>query len=246
MRILFIVIVMVVSVAVIHGQNVDEIVDHVYQETLIQEALLDSLKDYSYVQNIHFTKLDGDGEIEEESRREFIVRVHSRDVYHRELTSAYELEDEQWVDITEEEKNKGESEDKSVKFSLTEMVSPETRKSYQFTLIGDESLEGIKTIHVQAIPLEEDEDQFRGDLWFEEDSFNLVKAALIPSELPTAVKNMVMEFSMSKFGDIWLPVEVNFTAEISFLFIFKGKIKSDILFEDYRFNQVFADSLFEK
>ena len=244
MRILFIVIIMVVFVPVIHGQSVDEIVEHIYQEALIQEAILDSLEDYSYVQKVHFTKLDGDDEIEEKSRREFLVRVHAHDIYHRELISAYELENEHWVDITEEEKNKSQDENKSVKFSLTEMVSPEMRMHYQFTLIGDEYVEDIITIHVKAVPLEEDENRFQGDLWFEQDSFDLVKAILIPSELPPAVKNMVMGFSMSKFGNIWLPVKINFTAEISFLFIFKGKIISDIIFEDYLFNQTFPDSLF--
>jgi hypothetical protein len=243
-RILLVIFIMVISVPVIHGQNTDEIVEQIYQQTLIHEAQLDSLKDYSFVQKILFTKLDGDGEIEEQSKREFIVRVHSQEVRHRELLAAFELEDGQWVDITEKEKNAGQSENKSVAFSLTEMVSPEMRNDYEFTLIGDDIVDSVKTIHLRATPLEEDEDKFTGDLWFEKDTYALIKAILIPSDFPTAIDDMVMEFTMSKFGDVWLPVTINFQAEVSFLFLFKGKIISDIVFEDYRFNQVFVDSLF--
>ena len=244
LNILSIILIMVVSSLVLRGQHTDEMVEQIYQHTLIHEGQLDSLKDYSFVQKILFTKLDGEGEIEEQSRREFIVRVHSQEVRHRELIAAFDLEDGQWVDITKKEKNAGQTENKSVAFSLTEMVSPEMRNFYQFERIGDEVIDSVKTIHIKAIPLEEDEDKFTGDLWFEQDTYALVKAVLIPSEFPTAIDDMVMEFTMSKIGDIWLPVTINFKAEVSFLFLFKGKIISDIVFEDYLFKQEFADSLF--
>jgi len=244
LNILLIMLIMVVSAPVQRGQNTDEIVEQIYQHTLIHEAQLDDLQNYSFVQKILFTKLDGDGEIEEQSRREFIVRVHSQEVRHRELIAAFDLEEGQWVDITEKEKSAGQAENKSVAFSLTEMVSPEMRKFYEFERIGDDVVDSVKTLHLKAIPLEEDEDKFTGDLWFEKDTYALVKAVLIPSEFPTAIDDMVMEFTMSKICDIWLPVTINFKAEVSFLFLFKGKIISDIVFEDYRFNQVFADSLF--
>lgn len=230
---------------VVQGQNIDELIEKIYQQTVIHEAKLDSLQDYSFVQKIHFTKMDGDDEVEEQSIREFLVRVKSQDNRHRELISALDLEDEQWVDVTEKENNKREKESKSVKFSLTEMVSPEMRKNYEFDLLKDDFIDGVQTIHMIVKPFEEDEDRFAGDLWFEKESYHLVQAKLVPSEFPTAVEDMLMEFSIGKFGDIWLPEKVKFEAEISFLFIFKGKILSDILFEDYRFDQSFPDSLFQ-
>jgi len=228
----------------VEGQSSDDIIEKIYQQTLIQEGQLDSLENYSFVQKIHFTKLDGDGEVDEKSKREFLVRVRRGENRHRELIAALDLKDEQWLDVTEKEKNKRETESKSVKFSLTEMVSPDNRVNYEFTIIGDEFVDNIQTIHIEVNPLEEDEDKFTGDMWFEMDTYSLVKAVLVPSEFPTAVEEMVMEFSMRKFDEIWLPVKINFEAEVSFLFIFKGKILSDILFEDYIFEQVFADSLF--
>jgi len=229
----------------VSGQNVDEIIENIYQQTLNHEMQFDSLENYSFVQKIHFTKLDGDGEVEEQSRREFFVRIRKGEIRHRELIAAFDFEDEGWLDVTEKEKNKRETESKSAKFSLTEMVSPDKRKNYEFRIIGDEIVENINTIHLNVNPLEEDEDKFAGDMWFEKDTYALVKAKLVPSEFPAAVDDMVMDFSMGRYGKIWLPIKIRFEAEISFLFIFKGKILSDILFEDYLFEQVFEDSLFE-
>jgi hypothetical protein len=95
-------------------------------------------------------------------------------------------------------------------------------------------------------PIEEDEDKFAGDLWFEKESYALVKAKLSPSENPTGIESMIMTFSMGKYGEVWLPELIVFEAEVSFLIIFNGKIFSEIMFEDYRFEQVFGDSLFAK
>jgi hypothetical protein len=229
----------------VYCQNIDELIENIYQQTLSQEGQLDSLKNYSFVQKIHFIKMDGDGEIEEESRREFLVRVRSWENRHRELISALDFEDDQWVDVKEKEKNKKETENKSVSFSLTEMVSPEMRKNYNFNLIDEEFIDGFNTFHMLVRPFEEDEERFAGDLWFEKDSYALVKAILIPSDFPTAVEDMMMEFSIRKFGESWLPVKIKFEAEVSFLILFKGKILSEILFEEYLFEQTFPDSLFQ-
>ena len=229
----------------VYSQNIDELIENIYQQTLSHEAKLDSLRNYSFVQKIHFTKMDGDEEIEEESIREFLVRVRSRENRHRELISAMDLEGGQWVDVSEKEKNKRQTEGRGVKFSLTEIVSPEERKNYEFNLIGHDNIDSLHTIHLMVKPLEEDEDRFAGDLWFEKDTFSLVQAKLMPSEFPAAVENMRMDFLMREIGGMWMPVEVKFEAEVSFLIFFKGRILSDILFEEYHFEQAFPDSLFQ-
>ena len=230
---------------VAQAQDIDEIVENIYQRTLQHEAQLDSLGDYSHIQKVHFTKFDGDEEIDEESKREFQVKVRSSNLRQRELISAYEFKDGQWIDITVEEKSKKmKAQTRSQKFSLTEMVGPEERGKYQFRLVGEDFLNGYETIHLYIEPLEEDEELFKGDLWFDIIDYNLIQAKLIPSEFPTGVEDMMMEFYMEKYGPLWFPVKINFEAEISFLFIFKGRIKSEILFEDYKFNQSFPDSIF--
>jgi hypothetical protein len=216
---------------------VDEVVEKTYQQTLIHEGQLDSLKDYSYVQKIHFIKMDGDGEIEAQSKREFLVKVRSREQHERELIAAYDYEDDVWVNVTEKEKNKEQNEGKSVKFSLTEMVSPEARNNYRFTPVGDEFINGFQTLHLSVKPIEVDEDKFAGELWLVKDTYSLIKARLRPSENPTGIEKMLMNFTMSKINDIWLPVKITFEAEVSFLIIFKGKIFSEITFEDYRFGE---------
>ncbi len=158
---------------------------------------------------------------------------------------ALDLEDEGWVDVTEKEKNKKRrAESTSEKFSLTEIVSPEMRGNYIFKPVGNEIIDGYDSIHLKVKPREEDEEKFAGDLWFEKNTYTLNQAKLVPSELPTGVQDMIMEFSMRKFGEVWLPVKIIFEAEISFLIIFKGKVLSEILFEDHLFEQSFPDSLF--
>jgi hypothetical protein len=229
---------------VAQAQDIGEIVENIYQRTVVQEALLDNLGNYSHVQKVHFTKLDGDEEIDEESKREFQVNVRSSDLRHRELISASEFKDGQWSDITVEEKSKKmKAQTRSQKFSLGEMVGPEERGKYQFRLVGEDFLKGHETIHLYVEPLEDEEESFKGDLWFDKTDYNLIQAKLIPSEFPTGVENMMMEFYLEKYGQLWLPVKINFEAEISFLFIFRGRIISEILFEDYKFDQSFNDSV---
>jgi hypothetical protein len=241
---LVIVLILIIVVHSIYGQGVDDLIENIYQQTLIHESRLDSLKEYSHVQKIHFIKMDGDGEIEEQSKREYLVKIRSRDQRHRELITAYDFEDEEWINVTEKEKNKRPKDNQGAKFSLTEMVSTEARTRYHFNLIGEEVVNGIRTVHLSVNPLEEDDEKFAGDLWFETDSYALVQANLFPSENPTGVDKMHMTFSMGKINQIWLPVMITFEAEVSLLIIFKGKIYSEIEFEDYRFGEVFADSLF--
>ena len=229
------------------AQEIGEIVENIYQRTLQQESQLDSLGDYSHVQKVHFTKLDGDGEVDEQSKREFVVKVHNRDQRHRELVAAYDFKDDHWIDVIEEEKSKKmKAQTHSQKFSLTEMVGPEERKNYKFRLADENTINGYGTIKIFVEPLEEDEDRFKGELWLNKTDYSLIKARLIPSEFPTGVEDMMMEFFMDQFGSVWLPSKIYFEAEISFLFIFKGRIMSEILFEDYRFDQSFPDSIFRQ
>ncbi len=226
-----------VNTLFVYGQNVDEIVEKIYQQTLVYEEHLDSLKDYTYMQKIHFIKMDGDGEIEEQSKREYLVKVFSRDQRKRELISALDYDDLNWVDVTTNEKNKEPKESEGAKFSLTEIVSPEARGEYTFSISGNEEINGHMAIHLTVEPIEEDEEKFSGDLWFERESYDLVQARLKPSDNPTGVESMVMDFSMEKYNDVWLPQKITFEAEVSFLIIFKGKIFSEIRFEDYRFGE---------
>lgn len=227
------------------AQNIDRIIDNIYNTVLSQESLLDSLGGYSYVQTITFKKLDGDGEIEEQSQRDFIVKVRSANQRHRELLAASDYEDGSWIDVTEKEKNKKyKQESQSHKFSLTEMVSPEQRTFYRFKLIGNEKRDKFDTVHLFIEPIEEDDEKFVGDLWFELNGYTLVRAELRPSDSPIGVDSMIMKFEMQPYEGVWLPRKIIFDARISFLFFIKGAVYSEILFNDYLFNQSFADSLF--
>jgi len=229
------------------AQDIDEIIENIYLRTIEQEAQLDSLGDYSHRQKVHFTKLDGDGDVDEQSKREFRVKIRSHAQRYRELLAAYDFEDGQWIDVLTEEKNKKmKAQTRSQKFSLTEIVGPEERKKYKFDLTGERYIKGHDTIQIYAEPIEEDEEKFKGDLWFVKEDYSLIKAKLVPSEFPTGVDDMMMEFHMDKYGQVWLPSKIYFEAEISFLFIFKGRIMSEILFEDYQFNQSLPDSIFTK
>jgi hypothetical protein len=238
------ILILIVVVQTIYGQGIDDLIENIYQQTLIHEARVDSLKDYSHLQKVHFIKMNGDGEIEEQSKREYLVKIRSKDQRYRELIAAYDFEEEEWINVIEKEKNKKQKESQSAKFSLTEMVSPEAKDNFNFNVIGEEVINGFTTLHLSVNPKEEDEDKFAGDLWFETGSFALVQASLIPSENPTGVEKMIMTFSMRKINQVWLPEMITFDAEVSFLILFKGKIFSEIRFEDYRFGEVFADSLF--
>ncbi|TFG97644.1 MAG: hypothetical protein E4H13_10760 [Calditrichales bacterium] len=232
--------------AVALDKGMDSLLDGIYRFSLRQDAMKDSLGDYSFIQKVLFTKLDGDDTIEEKSIREFRVYMRGDGQASRELISAKDMEEGQWVDVTEMErsKKKDDSESRSQKFSLTEMVGPDVRNDYRFVDAGMEWIADQQTIHLSVAPIKADEEKFSGDLWVDENTMALVAAKLIPSEMPTGVDQMVMSFEMQKVEELWLPKKVFFDAAISFLFIFEGRIISEITFDDYRFNNVFPDSVF--
>ncbi len=222
-------------VSIVQGQNIGDIVERVYQANEQQEKIFQTLYPYSYHQKILFQKFDSDGDIDEQSRREYLVQAISENTHKRELIEAWNFEDGEWQEVTEEEKEndlKGESK----KFSLNEMVGPETRDDYLFKLQGNEQLNGYPVYRISVQVKEPDDEKFAGELWVRSDDFIVVKATLNPSELPAAVDTMTMEFEMANISGYWLPAHVRLDAEISFLFFFSGRIKSDIVFYDYVFS----------
>jgi len=224
---------------------IDSILDKINLQSQKQDALQKQLGNYKFKQFIHFIKYDGDGEINEQSKREFYIYVKYDSLRKRELISALDFEDGEWVDVTEDEKNdKKQKESESKSFSLSEMVSSENRNLYEFEIIGQEYIDTLNTIHIKVTSIEEDEDRFQGNLWFETQNYNLVKADLSPSEMPTFVDNMQMYFEMQKIGSIWFPKKIQFAAEVDVLFLFSGKIYSDIIFSEFEFNQQFNDPWF--
>jgi hypothetical protein len=228
------------------AQDINEILDKVYQQNLQQDELKKELGNYKYKQSIHFVKLDGDGEIDEQSKHEYYIYVKSDSLRKRELLFALEYEDGEWTDITEKEKSSSkEKKSVSKSFSLSEMVSPENRLLYNFEVQNEEYIDTLNIIHLIVTPLEEDEDKFQGQLWFETKNYNLVKAELVPSEMPTFVNQMFMFFDMQKLDSLWFPKKVQFEADVSFLFFFRGKIHSEITFSDFEFHQQFDEEWFK-
>ena len=229
----------------INAQNVDSLIERIYQQNAENEAKLSETGDYRFKQVVEFIKFDGDDEIEEQSYREFEVLVKQPDVHKRILVSARDFEDGEWQDVTEERKNSQER-GESKEFSLNEMVGPESRNLYRFTYLGRELLGEISVEHIKAQVIEPDEDRFNGDLWFDAGEFNILKARLVPSDFPTGVDSMLMDFEMQQVNGFWMPAKIHLEAEISFLFFFSGKIQSDIIFSDYEFDQKFEDEIFQK
>ena len=227
----------------LRAQNLDGLIEKVYRQALVQDSLLQNLRDYSYRQKIEFRKLDGDDEIEEQSRTEFELFARGVDLRKRVLIRAENFEDGEWHDITDEKKSEKE-ETQSKEFSLSEIVSPENRKDYLFTFIGRETIEGDDVDHIRAESRIEDEERFNADLWIHAREFVMIKGSLVPSDFPTGLKSMRMEFVMKKYGQVLLPVRIELYAEISFLLIFSGKIESVITFEEYKFEQNFDPQFF--
>ena len=225
--------------------EINKILDNINFQSQRQEQLQKNLKNYKYKQFIHFIKMDGDDEIEEQSKREYHIYVKSDSVRKRELLSALIFEDGEWKNISEEEKaNNKEKHSESKSFSLSEMVGPDNRKNYAFEIIGDEFIEPWETVHIRAKAIEEDEDRFQGDLWFEKENYSLVKAQLQPSEMPTFVDEMNMYFEMQQMDSLWFPQKIEFDAEVGILFLFSGKIHSEITFSEFEFDQQFNETWF--
>jgi len=221
--------------SIVRGQNIGDIVERIYQANEQQEKILQSLYPYSYHQEILFQKFDADDDIDEQSRRKYLVRAVSENTHNRELIEAWNFEDGEWQDVTEEEKESG-LKGEIKKFSLNEMVGPETRNDYLFKLHGNEQLNEYPVFRISVQVKEPDDEKFAGELWARRDDFIVIKARLNPSELPAAVDAMAMEFEMANTSGYWLPAHARLEAEISFLFFFSGRVKSDIDFYNYDFS----------
>jgi hypothetical protein len=217
-----------------YGQHIDEIIENVCTAEVRQQENLRQIYPYSFSQEILFQKLDDDGAVEEQSRRTYKVRALSEKEQRRELMKALEYEDGEWIDITAQASADHEG-GEGKEFSLMEIVGPDSRKAYSFELAGEDLVNGYPAYHVIAQVKEPDEDRFEGDLWVHRDEYVVIKAVLRPSDLPVAVDTMTMAFELSKISGNWLPVKINLDAEVSFLFFFSGRIKSDITFHDYKF-----------
>ena len=227
------------------AQNLESLIEKVYRQDMVQDSLLRALQDYSYRQQIEFKKFDSDDEIDQQSRTEFDVFARGSELRKRVLVRSEIFEDGKWQDVTDEKKS-GKEEGQSKKFSLSEMVSPKNRIKYRFTFIGSETLGDTPVEHIKVEPLEANEDRFSGDLWIHANEFVVKKASLVPSEFPTGLRFMQMDFLMDKFDRVWLPVRIDLKADISFLLIFSGRIYSVILFENYTFGQNFGKQFFSE
>lgn len=248
MKIVLLVIIFLITIqlyAQVIPNEVNSILNKIHVQSQKQEEQQKTLGDYKFNQYIHFKKYDGDDDIDEQSKREFNIYVKSNSLRKRELISASNFEDGKWIDVTMEEKNNTKEKHRESKsFSLSEIVSPENRKLYKFEIIGEEYIDSLKTIHLKATSIEEEEDRFQGQLWFETNDYNLVKAELKPSEMPTFVDDMQMFFELQKVDSLWFPKIIQFDAEVGILFLFSGKIHSEIMFSEFEFNQRFEDNWF--
>ena len=242
MRILILIIIFFPKIH--FAQNVEEIIENIYQRTVKQNEQMQNMPDYSLTQSVHFIKRDGDGDIDEQSKRTFEVFVRG-DLRKRNLISALEYENGEWTDITEKLKNKKlKSNHYSKDFSLAEMVHPDNRQEYEFTIAGMEKISGSDTYHLKVKPYQKSEEKFTGDMWVDATDYLLLKAKLIPSDFPSGIEHMVMRFKFAKVENYLMPDSITFDAKISFLLFIKGQIQSEIVFDSYRFNQTFDDSLF--
>jgi len=242
MNIFTIIGLIIITLSVSIAQDMDELIENIYQANQIQDADIDSLTNYKFKQKINFVKLDGDDGIDEQSTREYEVLVKSDKERKRNLLSAKNYEDGEWREVTEEqEKKKRKSEGQE--FSLNEIVGPEYRNKYEFDIIDNETINNYPVIHLKVDCLEEDDTLFGGELWIHQEEYVVVKASLIPAEFPTGIEYMKMDLGMDQINGHWLPKQIYINAEISFLFIFSGKIKSEILFYDYVFDVDLGDEI---
>jgi uncharacterized protein DUF5686 len=245
MRTVLLIIFFLLSIQLCAQVTIDTVLDKINLQSQKQDDLQKTLGNYKFKQFIHFIKYDGDDEIDEQSKREFNIFVKSDSLRKREIVSAFDFEDGEWIDVTDDEKNDNkEKESESKSFSLSEMVSPENRKLYEFEIVGEEYIDKLNTINLKVTSIEEDEERFQGHLWIETNDYNLVKADLSPSEMPTFVDNMQMFFELQKVDSLWFPKKIQFNAEVDVFFLFSGKIHSDIFFSEFEFNQQFEESWF--
>ena len=81
-------LILIFQIPTARTQPLPDLIDRIYKQTTEQEIKIDSLSNYQYHQKIHFVKRDGDDEIDEQSKREFMVYVRSQSQKQRKLISA--------------------------------------------------------------------------------------------------------------------------------------------------------------
>lgn len=223
-------IVALVTCASVAGAQDSLDVDQIIRNAVRQDSLMRAeigaweMDAVSYVR-----KLGGNDEVKEEKK--FLKTYYFEDSLFKVVFHEYYLngvqQDQKELDkqIREaaERRKKGRNRDASV--NPMEPFYPENRGKYIFTLAGKELTHGCIAYHIIAECLEEDEDLYEGDFWFEINHLNLLRAEFRPARLPSKLKMLEMTKN-------YAPVEAGYWLPVGFRLHGKGQV---LLFIKFNF-----------
>jgi len=185
-------------------------------------------------------KLGGDDEVKEEKK--FLKTYYFRDslfkaVFHEyyrdgELQSQKELDKE--IQEAAERRRKGRGRDASV--NPMEPFYPEKELTH-----------GCIAYHIIADCLEDDENLFEGDFWFEINHLNLLHAEFRPAKLPSKIKmlEMIKDYAPVEAG-YWLPVGFRLHGKGQVLLLIKFNFAVEERYSRWEIDRDLPDTFFEE
>ncbi len=196
-------------------------------------------------------KLGGDDQVKEEKK--FLKTYYFKDSLFKVVFHEYYLDgvlqDQKELDkqIREaaERRKKGRNRDASV--NPMEPFYAENRGKYVFTLAGKELTHGCIAYHIIAECLEDDENLFEGDFWFEINHLNLLRAEFRPAKMPSKIKmlEMTKDFAPVEAG-YWLPVGFRLHGKGQVLLFIKFNFAVEERYSKWEIRLDLPDSFFEE
>ncbi len=228
--------------------DVDQIISGAVRQDSITRAEVGAweMQAVSYVR-----KLGGDEEVKEEKK--FLKTYYFKDslfkaVFHEyyrdgELQSQKELDKQ--IGEAAERRKKGRNRDASV--NPMEPFYPENRGKYIFTLAGKELTHGCIAYHIVAEALEENQNLFEGDFWFEINHLNLLHAEFRPAKMPSKIKmlEMVKDYAPVEAG-YWLPVGFRLHGKGQVLLFIKFNFAVEERYSKWEIKLDLPDTFFEE
>jgi hypothetical protein len=212
----------------------------------------------TFITTAHERKLDGDGNVENETV--YRARVYTRDEQEREILLAM------WEDgVPVEEKTlrkeqekrekdrrkraenarakKGDSEEKQSS-RVMEPFLLENESKYQFPAILADTMAGVNTWRVTVEPHEESEDYVRGFAWVAQDDCRPIAERYEPARMPSRIQALQVEIDYTAIDGCPMPERFRITGSGKALIFIKFNFQAEIHFDSVSINPDLPDSLF--
>jgi hypothetical protein len=224
--------------------SLEQIIENVKMR---QSRIVNEIEDAVFLAETAYEEREKDGKLKKEltvKKRVYMKKGgKNHDEYLGMILNGRELHGEELEKELKDWKKKAERQQEA-KMPMT----PEGEGAYEYHLIGDGIWKDMSVWIVGFKPKKRTDEYIEGKGYISKDTFDIVHAEFAPAKLSRVIKDMNMAFTYSEVDGYWMPVEfkLNMKIKIGLLVdLFYRVINIKETYSEHKFNNQFADSLFE-